>query len=141
LPWLNYRETGELTDLQRIASALRQDEGANGIEWYASRLLNAEVDLSSNLDSRHPDSAALAERHCLRLRHHGEEPIPAFGVVTGSSEQKRERYQWYAATVATGDVTILDALEQEHLDPLFAENDGRNRFLPALIDWLHARVP
>jgi pimeloyl-ACP methyl ester carboxylesterase len=138
--WLSYRETGELTDLRRIAGALLQRGGANGIEWYASRLLNAEVDLSSNLDSRHPDTAALAAPRALRLWHHGEEALPVFGVVTGASEQKRERYQWYAATVAATDVTILDAPEQEHLDPLFAENDGHNRYLPALIEWLLARA-
>jgi hypothetical protein len=62
-------------------------------------------------------------------------------VVTGNSPPKRERYEWYAATVVTDDVTILDAPEQEHLDPLFAENDGRNRFLPALTEWLLARLP
>jgi hypothetical protein len=118
-----------------------QRGGANGIEWYASRLLNAEVDLSSNLDSRDPDTAALAARHELRLWHHGEEAMPIFGVVTGSSAQKRERYQWYPATMATREVTILDASEQEHLDPLFAENDGHNRFLPALIEWLLSRIP
>ena len=115
--------------------------GANGIEWYASRLLNAEVDLSSNLDSSCPDTAALAAAHGLRLWRHGEEAAPVFGVVTGSSEQNRERYQWYAATVAARDVTVLDAPEQEHLDPLFAENDGHNRFLPALIEWLLSRIP
>lgn len=141
LGWIGFREAGELTDLQRIAGALRQYGSANGMEWYASRMLNAEVDLSSNLDSRHPDTAALAERHKLRLRHHGEEKIPVLGVVTGSSEQKRVRYEWYAATVGTRDVTILDAPEQEHLDPLFAENDGRNRLFPALIEWLLARIP
>ena len=141
LPWLDYRATGELTDLRRIAAALMQRGGANGIEWYASRLLNAEIDLSSNLDSRHRDTAALAARHELRLWHHGEEAMPVFGVVTGSSEQKRERYQWYAATVAASDVTILDAPEQEHLDPLFAENDGHNTFLPALSQWLLSRIP
>jgi pimeloyl-ACP methyl ester carboxylesterase len=141
LRWIDFREAGELTDLQRVAHALRQYDGSNGSEWYASRMLNAEMDLSSNLDSRHPDTAALARQHALRLWHHGHETLPIFGVVTGSRPQKRERYEWYAATVATEDVTILDAPEQEHLDPLFAENDGRNRFLPALTEWLLARLP
>ena len=77
----------------------------------------------------------------LRLWHHGEERLPFLGVVTGSTEQKRERYEWYAASVATEAVTILDAPEQEHMDPLFAENDGRNRFLPCLIEWLLSRTP
>jgi hypothetical protein len=139
--WIDFREAGELTDLQRVAGALQQRDGANGSEWYASRLLNAEVDLSSNLDSRHPDTAALAQQHGLRLWHHGAEAFPVFGVVTGSKTQKRDRYDWYAGTVATEDVTILDLPEQEHLDPLFAENDGRNRFLPALAEWLLARLP
>ena len=62
-------------------------------------------------------------------------------AVTGSAEQKRERYEWYAASVATEDVTILDTPEQEHMDPLFAENDGRNRFFPCLIEWLLSRTP
>ncbi len=136
LRWTGFREAGELTDLQRVAAALRQHDGANGSEWYASRLLNAEVDLSSNLDSRHPDTAALAQEHGLRLWHHGEESVPVFGIVTGRQTRKRERYAWYAATVATADVTIVDAPEQEHMDPLFAENDGRNRSLPALAEWL-----
>jgi pimeloyl-ACP methyl ester carboxylesterase len=141
LGWVGFREAGELTDLQRVAAALRQYDGANGSEWYASRLLNAEIDLSSNLDSRHPDTAGLTLRHGLRLWHHGREALPIFGWITGSREQKRERYQWYAATVATEDVTIVDAPEQEHLDPLFAENDGRNRCLPALADWLLKHFP
>jgi pimeloyl-ACP methyl ester carboxylesterase len=140
LGWLGFREAGELTDLRRVAGALLHREGVNGFEWYASRLLNAEVDLSSNLDSRDRELAALAGRHGLRLRHHGEERCPVLGVVTGSVEQKRERYEWYAASVATEDVVILDAPEQEHLDPLFAENDGRNRFLPRLIEWLLSRT-
>jgi pimeloyl-ACP methyl ester carboxylesterase len=139
--WLDFRQAGELSDLHRIARALLQQEGVNGIEWYASRLLNAEVDLSSNLDSRDPMFATLAGRHGLRLWHHGEEPCPVFGLVTGSAEQKRERYDWYASTIATQDVTILEAPEQEHMDPLFAENDGRNRFLPSLIEWLLSRTP
>jgi hypothetical protein len=138
--WLGFRETGELTDLHRIARALLQQEDVNGIEWYASRLLNAEVDLSSNLDSRDRDLAALARRHGLRLWHHGEERCPVFGVVTGSPEQRRKRYEWYAASVATEEVTILDAPEQEHMDPLFAEHDGRNRFFPRLIEWLLCRA-
>jgi pimeloyl-ACP methyl ester carboxylesterase len=140
LRWLGFRETGELTDLQRVAAALRTHDGANGSEWYASRLLNAEVDLSSNLDSRDPDTGCLARQHGLRLWHHGEEAIPVFAVVTGSRGQKRERYEWYAATVATEQVTLLDAPEMEHLDSLFAENDGRNRCLPALVEWLLWRL-
>jgi pimeloyl-ACP methyl ester carboxylesterase len=139
--WIDFREAGELSDLQRVANALRQRDGANGIEWYAARMLNAEVDLSSNLDSRSPDTAGPAAKHGLRLWHHGAERFPVFGLVTGNSEQKRERYQWYAGTVATEDVTILDAPEQEHMDPLFAENDGRNRLIPALIEWLFSRLP
>jgi pimeloyl-ACP methyl ester carboxylesterase len=140
LGWIGFHEAGELTDLRRVARALRQYDGANGSEWYASRLLNAEIDLSSNLDSRHPDTVELASRHGLRLWHHGSEPLPVFGWVTGGSQQKRERYQWYAATVATEEVTIMDAPEQEHLDPLFAENDGRNRCLPSLTEWLLQRM-
>jgi hypothetical protein len=34
----------------------------------------------------------------------------------------------------------MDAPEQEHLDPLFAENDGRNRCLPSLTEWLLQRM-
>ena len=128
--WIGFREAGELTDLAAMAHALRQQDGANGIEWYASRLLNAEVDLSSNLDSRGPDTPGSRAGIACACGITGRRRFPVFGMVTGSSEQKRERYEWYAATVATEDVTILDAPEQEHMDPLFAENDGRNRFFP-----------
>src|SRR5205823_881490 len=69
LGWIDYRAAGESTDLQQIAAALRLIDGVNGMEWYASRRLNGDVDLSSNLGSGHPATRDFAEQEGLRLKH------------------------------------------------------------------------
>ena len=137
LGWIDYRRAGETTDLQRIAESLRLIEGVNGMEWYASRRLNGEVDLSSNLDSRHPATAALAEREGLRLWHNRAMDRPVFAAVTRSPEQSLWRYTWYRESIATEQFELVHIPEYEHLDPLFADHTrGQNPCLAALILWL-----
>lgn len=127
----------ERADLAQIGRALRQIDGTNGMEWYASRCLNAEVDLSSNLDSRDATTGALAAAEGLRLWHNRTMALPVFGAVTRSSEQSHARYIWYRDAIAGDDFTLLELPEYEHLDPLFAQDaEGRNRCLTALAAWL-----
>jgi pimeloyl-ACP methyl ester carboxylesterase len=130
----------EPADLAQIGRALRQIDGTNGMEWYASRCLNAEVDLSSNLDSRDQTTGALAAAEGLRLWHNRTMALPVFGAVTRSSEQSHARYIWYRDAIAGDDFTRLELPEYEHLDPLFAQDaQGGNRCLTALAAWLRDR--
>ena len=71
------------------------------MEWYASRRLNGDVDLSSNLDSRHPATRAFAERDGLRLWHNRAMDRPVFACVTRSPEQAVWRYTWYRDAIAS----------------------------------------
>jgi hypothetical protein len=110
------------------------------MEWYAARRLNAEVDLSSNLDSRDEATGALAAAERLRLWHNATMPLPVFGAVTLSSEQSRSRYLWYRDAIASDDFTLLELPEYDHLDPLFAQDsEGGNRCLTALAAWMRDR--
>jgi pimeloyl-ACP methyl ester carboxylesterase len=137
LAWLPHHACGEPTDLARVARALRQLDGTNGLEWYASRRLNAEIDLSSNLDSRDPITADLASAAGLRLWHNASVPLPVFAANTRSAEQQLSRYTWYREAIEGSDFTLLELPEYDHLDPLFAsDRPGGNRCTEALAGWL-----
>jgi hypothetical protein len=141
LGWIDFRAARRSTDLQLLARALRLIEGVNGMEWYASRRLNGDVDISSNLDSRHPGTRAFAEREGLRLRHNRAMDRPVFAAVTRSPEQALWRYTWYRASIASENFELVSIPEYEHLDPLFADHsDGGNLCLAALVPWLRERV-
>jgi pimeloyl-ACP methyl ester carboxylesterase len=130
----------EPAELEQIARALRQLDGTNGMEWYASRRLNADVDLSSNLDSRDEATRARAATEGLRLWHNAGMPLPVFGAVTRSDEQSLSRYTWYRDAIASDDFTLLELPEYDHLDPLFARGpNGGNRCLTALAAWIKGR--
>lgn len=88
LGWRSHRDCGEPTDLETVARALLQIDGANGMEWYASRRLNAEVDLSSNLDSHDPTTRDLAQAAGLRLCHNAAMPLPVFAVTVGAEREQ-----------------------------------------------------
>jgi hypothetical protein len=141
LGWVDYRAAGESTDLQLLAAALRSVEGVNGMEWYASRRLNGDVDISSNLDSTAPATHRLAEHEGLRLRHNPAMDRPVFAVFTDSPEQALDRYTWYRRSIASEAFTLVSLPEYEHLDPLFADHsEGGNRCIAALVPWLRERV-
>lgn len=141
LGWIGHRAAGKSTDLQLLAGALRLIEGANGMEWYGSRRLNGEVDLSSNLDSRSPVTGDLAEAEGLRLWHHRTMDRPVFAAVTRSPEQALWRYTWYRDNIAATEFELLSVPEYEHLDPLFADHSrGQNRCLAALAPWLLRQI-
>jgi pimeloyl-ACP methyl ester carboxylesterase len=130
----------EPAELEQIARALRQLDGTNGMEWYASRRLNADVDLSSNLNSRDEATRARAATEGLRLWHNAGMPLPVFGAVTRSDQQSLSRYTWYRGAIASDDFTLLELPEYDHLDPLFARGpDGGNRCLAALAAWVSER--
>jgi hypothetical protein len=135
--WLSHHHCGKPTELARVARALRQLDGTNGMEWYASRRLNAEIDLSSNLDSRDPATLAFATAAGLRLWHNASVRLPVFGAVARSDVQHRSRYSWYRDAIAGDDFTLLELPEYDHLDPLFAgDTEGGNRCTQALSEWL-----
>jgi pimeloyl-ACP methyl ester carboxylesterase len=137
LGWRSHRDCGHPTDLAVVADALRQIEGTNGLEWYASRRLNAEIDLSSNLESGGEGTGTEAESLGLRLWHNAAVALPVFAVVTRSEEQSRARYDWYRGAVG-GEMTLLKLPEYDHLDPLFASPDGGNPCVVALAEWIAA---
>jgi pimeloyl-ACP methyl ester carboxylesterase len=136
LGWRSHAECGEPTDLAAVASALTQIDGTNGMEWYGARRLNAEIDLSSNLDSSDPITRELAEAAGLRLLHNAAVALPAFGAVAGN-EPNRARYDWYKSRIP-GAVTLGIFPEYDHLDPLFAGPEGGNACLLALAEWIAA---
>jgi pimeloyl-ACP methyl ester carboxylesterase len=138
LGWRSHIECGKPTDLAAVAAALCQIDGTNGMEWYAARRLNVEVDLSSNLDSQDPLTRSRAQSFGLRLWHNAAMPLPVFGAVTRSEEQNRSRYAWYRDGVASEDVTLREFPQYDHLDLLFASPEGGNPCVTAVAEWIAA---
>jgi hypothetical protein len=118
-------------------------------------LLNADIDLASNLDSRvrfrHPvtgkmTTAAKLEGH--RVFDTKRVAVPVYAFV---ASECRDRFDWYQSVAASvRSFTIVDHSDEHcpvhspepysHLDPLFAaDTDGfTNAFLASLADWLEA---
>jgi pimeloyl-ACP methyl ester carboxylesterase len=135
--WRSHRESGDPTDLTAVAGVLRQIDGANGLEWYAARRLNAEIDLSSNLDSGDPLTREQAAAAGLRLRHNAAVALPVFAVLAGSGKPVHVGCDWYRGAIA-GEVQMLLLPHYDHLDPLFAGPEGNPSVLE-LAEWIASR--
>lgn len=153
--WRDFDRTSppELSSTDVFAEALWRSTVTNGVEWYFSIMLNADVDLAFNLNSRatfphpvtgEPTTAARLEGHRVFDVRRVAIPVYAF-----AAQECVERFEWFT-TVATSvpSFTIVDRSKEgcpapasephAHLDPLFAfDEDGfENDFIATVADWL-----
>lgn len=158
LHWLDFDQTvpPELSSTDRFARALWQSRRTNAVEWYFSIMLNADIDLASNLDSTapfnhpltgQPTTAAALEGH--RVLDQARVAVPVYAFV---ASECRDRFDWYRSVArAVPEMTIVDhsaetcampaGVPYAHLDPLFAEDEGTftNAFIASVASWLSSR--
>ncbi len=157
LHWLDFDETvpPELSSTDRWAQALWRSRATNAVEWYFSIMLNAGIDLASNLDSTVPIPAAGgATAFALEGERVFDTSSVALPVYAFAADECRQRFEWYeGVSTSLTDFTLVDhsntgcplpaSVPYAHLDPLFAFDTGgfTNAFIAALADWMRSHVP
>jgi len=146
----------ELSSTDVFAGALYKSTATNAQEWYFSIMLNAGIDLASNLDSTVPSSPAGSTAVELEGHRVFDAASVAVPVYAFAAEECRERFLWYeSVSVSVPDFTLVDhsnirctsraSVPYTHLDPLFAFDTGgfTNAFISSLAGWLrsHTRGP
>ncbi len=157
LHWVDFNQVSppELASTDVWAETLWKSRVTNVVEWYFSIMLNADIDLASNLDSTVPIPLA-GGLTGFQLEGHRifETSSVAIPVYAFAANECRGRFDWYE-TVATAitDFTLIDhsntgcpspaPVPYAHQDPLFAfDTSGfTNAFVATLADWMRTRVP
>lgn len=158
LHWVDFNQVvpPELSSTDVWAGTQWKGTATNAQEWYFSIMLNAGIDLASNLDSTVPVSSAGPTAVDLEGHRVFETRSVAVPVYAFASEECMERFLWYeSVSVSISDFTLVDhsnarcpspsSVPYTHLDPLFAFDTGgfTNAFISTLAIWLrsHTRGP
>ncbi len=128
---------------------------SNAVEWYFSTVLNADIDIASNLDTKaqftHGDLTSTAsDEYGLREFDTARVKLPVYGFISAFC---RDNYDWYRdQAVSVTSFTYKNHSAEfcaqpsddpySHVDPLFAaDTDGHsNAFFSSLIRWVKKRV-
>ena len=157
LPWTDFNQVSppELASTDLWANTLWQSQQTNVVEWYFSIMLNAGIDLASNLDSTATISliggATAFELEGHRVFDASKVALPVYAFA---ATECRGRFDWYeSVSTSISDFTLVDhsntncptpaSVPYAHLDPLFAADTGgfTNAFIATLAAWLRTRVP
>lgn len=158
LHWIDFNQLDppELSSTDVFAGALYRSTATNAQEWYFSIMLNAGIDLASNLDSTvsvSPAGPTAVELEGHRVFDAASVAVPVYAFA---AEECKERFLWYkSVSVSVTDFTLVDrsnircpapaSVPHTHLDPLFAFDTGgfTNAFFSTLAGWLrsHTRGP
>lgn len=155
LHWMDFDQTipPELSSTDVWAASLYKSTATNAQEWYFSIMLNAGIDLASNLDSTVPISSTGPTAVDLESHRVFDTARVAVPIYAFAAEECKERFLWYdSVSVAVTDFTLVDhsnircaspaSVPYTHLDPLFAFDTGgfTNAFISTLAGWLRAHT-
>jgi pimeloyl-ACP methyl ester carboxylesterase len=158
LHWTDFNQVSppELASTDLWADTLWRSQATNVVEWYFSIMLNAGIDLASNLDST-ATIALIGGATAFELEGHRvfDASKVALPVYAFAANECRARFDWYeSVSTSITDFTLVDhsntdscpspaAVPYAHLDPLFAADTGgfTNAFLATLAEWLYAHMP
>lgn len=145
----------EIASTSRWAHSMFDLAETNAVEWYFSTVLNADIDIASNLDSRGEYEHELVIRNAKqefghRVFDNTRVRVPVYGFISAFC---RDNYDWYA-TVAEKVPSFryvdrsaehCDAPSDDpygHVDPLFAEDEGgySNDFFSTLSRWVRKKI-
>lgn len=158
--WLDFDDEAlegppEISSTDTWAHSMFDSTETNGVEWYFSMVLNADIDLASNLDTTaeytHEDMTTTAEAaYGLRESDTAAVKVPVYGFIASFC---RASYDWYkdqATSVAS--FRYVDRSAEHcsepsgdpygHVDPLFAADEGghTNDFFATLVKWVKEKV-
>lgn len=157
--WLDFDEVvegqQEISSTDVWAHSMVDSTATNGVEWYFSTVLSADIDLASNLDATaeytHEDMTTTAEAaYGLREFDTAAVKVPVYGFIASFC---RANYDWYkdqATSVAS--FRYVDRSAEHcsepsgdpygHVDPLFAADEGghTNDFFATLVKWVKEKV-
>ena len=158
--WLDFDDE-ELAGQQEISStdvwahSMFDSTETNGIEWYFSTVLNADIDLTSNLDTTaeytHEDETTTAQAaYGLREFDTAAVKVPVYGFIASFC---RANYDWYKEqATSVNNFKYVDRSAEHcpepsddpygHVDPLFAADEGghTNDFFATLVKWVKNEV-
>lgn len=155
LHWIDFNQLNppELSSTDVFAASLYRSTETNAQEWYFSIMLNADIDLASNLDSSVPtpgDGRTGVELEGHRVFDTTSVRLPVYAFA---AEECAERFEWYASvSVAVSDFTLVDhsnircpspsSEPYTHLDPLFAFDTAgfTNAFIFTIAGWLSSHT-
>jgi pimeloyl-ACP methyl ester carboxylesterase len=155
--WTDFNQVSppELAFTDLWAETLWRSATNNAVEWYFSIMLNADIDLASNLDSTAPIQL-LGGATAFELEGHRvfDATKVALPVYAFAANECRGRFDWYeSVSTSLSNFTLVDhsntscpspaSVPYAHLDPLFAADTGgfTNAFIATLANWLRTRVP
>lgn len=158
--WLDFDDEAlagqqEITSTDVWAHSMFDSKKTNGVEWYFSTVLNADIDLVSNLDAlaeyTHEDATTTAaDAYGLRVFDTAAVKVPVYGFIASFC---RPNYDWYKdQATSVEDFRYVDRSAEHcpepsddpygHVDPLFAADEGghTNDFFATLVKWVKEKV-
>ena len=158
--WLDFDDESlagqqEITSTDTWAHSMFDSKKTNGVEWYFSTVLNADIDLVSNLDANaeytYEDVTTTAsDAFGLKVFDTAAVRVPVYGFIASFCRPNYDWYQEQAAKVPS--FTYVDRSAEDcdgasedpygHVDPLFAadENGHSNDFFRSLVTWVKEKV-
>lgn len=158
--WLDFdddalAEQQEISSTDVWAHSMFDSTETNGVEWYFSTVLNADIDIASNLDTNaaytHEDMTTTAQAaYGLREFDTAAVKVPVYGFIASFC---RASYDWYKdQATSVNSFRYVDRSAEHcsepsadpygHVDPLFAADEGghTNDFFATLVKWVKEKV-